>query len=298
MPLPLVLAAIPAITGLTWAEIGGASVLTALTGLVTDAYKDKPFPSPSFGAPSGLNNVPLTLPTTKPVSGDGFVLSGNAPAVPSIIPKNPSLSPVFDPALEAFRQSKLHGEVTSADSFSALRTKASAVNVQNSTLAQTAGVSPFLVNQVEAKASIDEVAFAINAQTIVHAMTYESLERNLGLLSAALVGIAGLKSMEYEHTENMGHASVSAKVVTDHAQKKKDILDLDDNFVTHVSPMVVQASYYATKARTATETNSEEFDESMFPELSLPILPFIGSSDIFNPLHSTPSINPFTHKNL
>jgi hypothetical protein len=268
-----------------------------LAGLSASLVSDK-FSLPSFGAPSGLNNVPLTLPTTKPVSGSGFLLSGNVPAVPSIIPKNPSITKALDPAFEAFKYSKLHGEITSADSYSALKTKADAVNVKNAELATVAGASPFLANMVESKSSIDEVAFAINAQSVIHAMTLESLERNLGMLSSALIGIAGLKSMEYEHTESMGAHAVSAKVVTDHAQTKKDILDLDDQFVTHVSPMVAQASYHATKARTATDVNSEEFSLDMIPDVSLMILPFVGQSGIYEHNYVSPSVNPFTHREI
>ena len=298
----------------TFNKVVGAGILGAYFG-----WENKDKIMPSFGAPSGTHNVPLTLPTTKPVSGAGFVLSGNAPAVPSIIPKNPSLSPVFDPAFEAFRQSKLHGEITSADSYTALRTKADAVNAKNTTLAQTAGVSPFLANMVESKSSIDEVAFAINAQSVIHAMTLESLERNLGLLSSALIGIAGLKSMEYEHTETIANSTaliskspavpdynihlekmaahaVSAKVVTDHAQTSRAIHDLDGDHVVTMAPMAITAVHEATKARTATDVNSEEFSPDMIPDVSLLVLPFVGSSGIYNPNYVSPLSNPFTHK--
>lgn len=76
------------------------------------------------------------------------------------------------------------------------------------------------------------------------------------------------------------------------------VRDLDGNAIAEAKPMELATSKDAAIAREKTDINNEEFDESMFPSLFLPVLPFIGSSDIFNPNHNTPSANPFSHREL
>lgn len=92
--------------------------------------------------------------------------------------------------------------------------------------------------------------------------------------------------------------ATSAKILADFKMEPQTINDLDGSPISTLSPAQAQAVHHATNARHKTDTNNEEFDESMFPSLSLPILPFIGSSDIFNPDHTVPSGNPFAHKLL
>lgn len=91
----------------------------------------------------------------------------------------------------------------------------------------------------------------------------------------------------------------SAKKLTDFKIMPRVTPDLDGNPLSNtLSPMELEAIKNASDARHKTDTNNEEFDESMFPSLSLPVLPFVGSSDIFNPNHNAPSNNPFSHYEL
>lgn len=89
-----------------------------------------------------------------------------------------------------------------------------------------------------------------------------------------------------------------AKVREVYLQTPSVVTDMDGNVLATASPMELTTTKDASIAREKTDINTEEFDESMFPSLSLPILPFVGSSDIYNPVHATPTINPFTHKEL
>lgn len=260
--------------------------------------------NPFGSAPSGKNNVPVTFPIKRPVP----IVSPSV-TVPSFDVK--SIAPVLSPSLYSYDDSLARQTMTTQTLSNVLSLRGEAVKDRNDTLAQIAGASKFLGNQVESKASLDEISFAVNAQSLVHAMIYETLERNLSLIATALTAgvqvanignnIASVPSVvpDYSvHLEKMALTAVSAKVVHDHAQTVRDIHDLDGAVVARMAPMEAVATKAITGARTSTDINSDDYsgDLPSFPDL-FPVLNFSGRSPSFDP--SFPEIvNPFIHKNL
>lgn len=90
-----------------------------------------------------------------------------------------------------------------------------------------------------------------------------------------------------------------AKVRETFLQTPTTILDLDGNkVVENVKPMEMTAAYQATRARTATDVNSDDYTNDLpsIPDL-FPVLQFSGRGSVFD--HNfTPTENPFTAKNL
>lgn len=78
------------------------------------------------------------------------------------------------------------------------------------------------------------------------------------------------------------------------------VRDLDGNAIKeNIAPMELAVLKDASIAREKTDTINFEVDESDFPSFaSLPIIPFVGRENIFNPNFSMPTNNPFTHKNI
>lgn len=309
---PIALAIPPILEGLSAVEALGVAGAVGAFGLRAylgyEHFKDSPNP---FGStPSGNNDVrvvfgapPVLKTSSAPVS----------PSSPVVVPSAPSMANVLSPSLDDYLRSFERQKATTQTLASSLSSAGTAVKERNDVLAQTAGVSPFLVNQVEGKAALDEIGFAVNAQSVVHAMIYETLDRNLSLISASLVALAQAVNVapassaqaqnaltpDYSvHLEKMAAAADSAKVVHDHAQTVRDIHDLDGVVVARMAPMEATAVKHVTEARTATDVNSDDYTNDLpsLPDL-LPLLQFSGRESIFNP-NFTDNGNPFSAKNL
>lgn len=160
--------------------------------------------NPFGSAPSGTNNKPVTLPMVRPVTP--------TPSTVLTPPAVPSVKPAVQPTIDEYIKSHIRQADTTKTLSDALVTGGSAVKARNDALAQSAGASKFLGNQVESKASLDEIGFAVNAQSVVHAMIYETLERNLSLIATAL-------------TAGVQVANVSAGQATTHAKALTTISD-------------------------------------------------------------------------
>lgn len=283
--------------------------LTALAGyLGYETFKEHSFPLPTINAPSGNNTVSSTLPTSRP-SPTVIPPSSTTPKT-SEIPFAPSMKDVLSVPLDFHAQSVERQDIATSQAVSSLETRALELKEKNQELSNSAS-GTFLNTQVQAKASLDEVGFAINAQTVVQAMIYETLDRNLTLIAGSLAALAQVGNVaptanaqavpDYSMPlDKLAQWATSAKVVSDHAQTEQDIRDLDGNLVARSAPMSMSATYQATKARTATDVNSQEFDLSDFNPISslgLSILPFVGQSSIYN--HDwTDSGNPFSPKSI
>lgn len=178
MPAPLALA-LPAIIE----AVGDVGALAYASLLAYVGY-EKVSSSVSFGsAPSGKNPIPVVFPTVKKT----------APVVGS--KPSSALSNALKPVVSAASDSVIRQKESSVSASAALDEFAKRVNEKNSSLSSTAGNSKFLQQQVESKSSLDQVAFAVNSQSVVLAMIYESLERNLSLMAAASVANAKLNDL-------------------------------------------------------------------------------------------------------
>lgn len=295
---PLALALPPILEGISAAELLGISGAFGSVGL--KAYLGYEYAKEKIGfgsAPSGLNNTPVKFGST-PVSK-----SNTTPSVPvaPVTPVAPSMSKTLSPTLDDYLRS-LNRQKSNTQSLStALTTAGTVVKERNEALTQTAGASKFLVNQVEAKASLDEVSFAINAQSVVHAMIYETLDRNLSLISASLVASAQTAKVATDHTakiasapavpdysdklERMAKSADSAKIVHEHAHTVRDIADLDGVVVARAAPMEIIAARNAAHAREKTDIINETFDDIDNPLSGLdlmPLLNFVGRGDTFD----------------
>lgn len=199
MPLPLVL--VPLVEYAV-ANVARTSLTVLGSSLLAYYGYDSVQSVPKlFGsAPSGTNTTRVTFPTKKPAPV--------APVAPTT-PANPSIVNALSPALSSHSASQTREKNNTVALSSALASAGNAVKERNNTLTQTAGASKFLVNQVEGKAAIDEVSFAINAQSVVQAMIYETLDRNLSLISAALVASAQVSQYGVDQAKTNASALVT-----------------------------------------------------------------------------------------
>lgn len=182
--LPLALAIPPLLEGLTAAEIVGAAGIVG--GLGLKAYLGFETVKTKFGsAPTGLNSVPVTFPKKKPAS---VPVAPVVPAVPTAVA----------PALDAYSNSQERQKANTRKMADAMSAAGSTVAARNAELADSAAKSKFLTNQVASKAALDDVSFAINAQSVVMATIYETLDRNLSLISSSLVALAEASSISAE----------------------------------------------------------------------------------------------------
>lgn len=207
MPLPLALA-IPFVSGgISAAEIiGSLGVLSAVGLKAYLGYEYLNENTSLFGsAPSGLNPIPVKF-GTKPVSKT--TTTPTAPVVPAT-PVAPSMSKTLSPTLDDYLRSLNRQKANTQSLATTLTTAGTVVKERNDALTQTAGASKFLVNQVEAKASLDEVSFALNAQSVVYAMIYETLDRNLSLISASLVASAQTAKVATDQAKTNASALVT-----------------------------------------------------------------------------------------
>jgi hypothetical protein len=252
----------------------------------------------SISAPSGLGDVPVTLPVKKP--------SHSLPvSSPSSSPAAPSLAGVLSPALSSYGKSVSETNKAVSTGASAISQSITEKEAANEELLGLADDGLLFRNQVEMKIAMDEVAFALNSQSVVHSMIYETLDRNLSLLNATLLTIAqnakvttdakvkevNLPVIDYtQYYERIAaHADV-AKVREEFLTSETSITDLDGVTLAQVKPMELEAIKNASVAREKTDINSQEFDETDFNFPStLSVLPFLGQSDIYSPNHTTPS---------
>ncbi|MDP3466023.1 MAG: hypothetical protein Q8R86_09675 [Sulfuricurvum sp.] len=199
MPLPLLLAPLAGTIVARLAQIAiidriGLGAAGALGTYLGYEKLTENLSNPFGSAPSGLKNVPVSLPTKRPAP------AVTSPAMAPSVPTTKSIAPVMAPSLDYYGKSQVRekeGTKTLADAFIAGGT---AVKARNDALAESAGASRFLTNQVEAKASLDEVSFAVNAQTMVQAMIYETLERNLSLIATAITAGIQVANVGAEQT--------------------------------------------------------------------------------------------------
>ncbi|ADR34000.1 hypothetical protein Sulku_1337 [Sulfuricurvum kujiense DSM 16994] len=79
-------------------------------------------------------------------------------------------------------------------------------------------------------------------------------------------------------------------------QTPTTIKDMDGTVIAeNVSPLSISITKDASIAREKTDINSQEFDDDDFnnPFDVIPTIPFISSSDIYNPKHQAPTSNSF-----
>ena len=132
----------------------------------------------------------------------------------------------------------------------------------------------FLQNMALSKASIDEIAFAINAQTAVYAMIYNTLETHLSILSGVALQSLFIQNAEpartAESSKTLGYAPIdytqyyeriashadSAKEVADHQRTARPIFDVNGVQVTQAKPMEVATMKDVALAKGEADTNS------------------------------------------
>lgn len=299
MPLPLLLAPI---AESVVARLAATTLLDRVASLgILGAYLGheqlKDSSNPFGSAPSGTKTTPVKFGST-PVPK-----TNTAPSVPVVpaTPVAPSMAKILTPTLDDYLKSLNRQKANTQSLSTTLTTAGTAVKERNDALTQTAGASKFLVNQVEAKASLDEVSFALNAQSVVHAMIYETLDRNLSLISASLVASAQTAKVATDHAgtvasappvpdysdklERMAKSADSAKIVHEHAHTVRDIADLDGVVVARAAPMEIVAARNAAQAREKTDIINETFDDTDNPLSSfdlMPLLNFVGRGDTFD----------------
>lgn len=134
---------------------------------------------------------------------------------------------------------------------------------------------------------------ATKAKEVSASSASASYGANTDLVTAN--ALASLASSLAPSLATIADASISAKVVTDHAQTVKDIHDLDGAIVARMAPMEATAVHEATRARTATDVNSDDYSDDLpsIPDL-FPLLKFAGRGDVFDKNSSSPS-NVFSH---
>jgi len=145
--------------------------------------KDK-ISNPFGSAPSGLNTVNVPF--------------GTAPIAPASYASPPTSSSVLQKSFEDFKKSLDHQQTSTMTLSEALALVGDSTQAKNDILSQSSGNSKFLTNQVEAKASLDEVSFSLNTQNIIHSMIYETLDRNLSMISSSLAVSAASTSLSHD----------------------------------------------------------------------------------------------------
>lgn len=270
---------------------------------------------------SGLLALAKALYTPDPL--DSFPLPVNAPAKYGV-PSNASLdqsstalpvSPVALPSSDSKRipvpdilpyskpfidKALLNGDAIGKalkDIDSDTLSRESAIDAQNLAQLEKAGSGVFLQNMALSKASIDEISFAINAQSAVFAMIYNTLETHLSILSGvALQSLVldntapartaeGTKIVSYppidytKYYERIASHADSAKDVADYQRTVRSITDVYGNEIVNAKPMEVVAMKDVALAKGEADTNSLgsadlDFVSSLFDDMDL-------SSDMF-----------------
>lgn len=225
------------------------SALGALGAFLgNEAVNSDWFPSFPTSAPVG-NKDGVYLPVAKPVPAPAPV---NKPYL------NPSLAPILSPSITNHKDSVSKQREAISSNTSDLTSVSADVQALNTSQLTKAGTSTFLQNMVHSKTSMDEVAFAVNAQSVIHAMTFATLDRNLEVIASALVALAQIGSVaptenarstvvnippvpapiDYtQYYEKMASHADSAKVLTDHAQTEKEVLDIHGVSLGFVKPI-------------------------------------------------------------
>jgi len=134
---------------------------------------------------------------------------------------------------------------------------------------------------------------ATKANTVAVGSVASAYGNNASVASAN--ALASLASSLAPSLATIAEASISAKVVTDHAQTVRDIHDLDGAIVARMAPMEATAVKEATGARTSTDVNSDDYTDDL-PSISdlFPLLKFAGRGDVFDKNSPSPS-NVFSH---
>ncbi len=263
---------------------------------------DFPLPvgtSPFVDSPDNHVSIPMSPPTSLPTS----------------FKKSPSVASPLQFDLDNRKSLKDYLDVSKSSFDSDFSAKSKEVEDANTEQLVKAGSSLFLQNQSLSKASLDDIALGVTSLGAVNGMTYALLEGTLNSIATSLSILAKAtqvvpvetaqanKSVSYapidytKYYEKMAAHADSAKVVSDHAATPKTVTDLDGLAVSVAAPMELAAQYHATKARTATDVNSMEYEDADFPNLldTMPSLKFFGRSTMFDPNFQDNGINPFSH---
>lgn len=100
------------------------------------------------------------------------------------------------------------------------------------------------------------------------------------------------------HLSDIAQWSRSAKSREDFLQSPKHFKDSDGDIIASASPMEISADKDAQLYKNLDDKNTEKFDDNDFnsPVDVMPIIPFIGREDSFNPQKQFPSSNVFLDK--
>lgn len=181
-------------------------------------------------------------------------------------------------AIEAFRVAHVPSNVRAR---LGLTLVASTAQTAENTKAQT----DFYTKSVESLKS-KELTGAVPASAYgatTEVATANALAKLANTLAPAMDNVStGIRDLAPDIAK-MAETAVSAKVVHDHAQTVRDIHDLDGAIVARMAPMEATAVKDATRARTQTDVNSDDYSEDLptFPDL-FPLLNFAGRGDVFN----------------